>query len=98
MPQLCPLHWATRPLGPARAAPTAIFLASSGLSFSVVGRALIGFWIHEPRPEASIWLLPESSHESTSSVIVLLYSSTAYLTASLVSGELMVTVLPSSAT
>src|SRR4051794_14174668 len=87
-----------RPFGPAGVFEMAIFLASSASFFSIVRSALIGFWIHEPRPEPRNWLLAVSSQDSTSFVIVLLYSSSALPTASFVSGELMATVLPSAAT
>src|SRR5216683_7168948 len=84
-----------RPLGPAGVGPTAIFLARSGVSFSMVRRALMGLWIHDPTPEYRSRLLPLSSHDRTSLVIVFWYSSSPYATASFVCGELSATVLPS---
>ena len=60
-----------RPFGPAGAFEMKMFLARSGVSFSIVRSALIGFWIHEPLPDASSRLLPVSSQERTSLVIVL---------------------------
>ncbi len=88
----------TRSLGPPGGSEMWIFSASSGFCFSIVRYELMGFWIQETRPDACAWLFAVSSQESTSSVIVFLYSSRAYSTACLVSGELSVTVLPSLAT
>ena len=64
-----------RPFGPAGVFEIAIFFASSGLFFSMVRSALIGFWIQAPRPEPRNWLLAVSSQERTSLVIVWRYSS-----------------------
>src|ERR1051325_1095346 len=56
---------------------------------------LVALSIHEPRPDSISRLLPESSHENTSSVIPSAYNCAPYLSAARVSGELSVMVLPS---
>src|SRR5918911_1181226 len=57
--------------------------------------ALVAFSIHEARPDSRKRLLPESSHEKTSSVMPRLNSSTPYLMADSVSSEAIVTFWPS---
>src|SRR5262245_4234859 len=58
----------------------------------------MGLWIHEPRPDARKRLFDASSHASTSGVMVSLYSALLNLSASRISFELYVIVLPSLAT
>src|SRR5918911_5767927 len=57
--------------------------------------ALVAFSIHEARPDSRKRLLPESSHEKTSSVMPRLNNSTPNLMAASVSSEARVTFWPS---
>src|SRR6266851_6345772 len=57
--------------------------------------ALVALSIQEARPDSSMRLLPESSHEKTSSVMPLLNNSTPNLMADNVSSEARVTFCPS---
>ena len=55
-----------RPAGPAAAGARSAFRASSGLPFSMLRIAEIGFWMIEARPQTNARLLDAASHMNTS--------------------------------